>query len=212
MHTGGGGFGSQPLASVLLANAVWTSRATSSIMATSSTRSCGGSERVLADKLTLLVAARLASHKSSRIADVDKRSHYSLDWFEANISRLSAIAVMYKLCDEDLACATSESSLFSHPEPGSGSFRRVDRVLERKLEGCYLYFDPKLGVIRSGELLCARAIKPFRIHLILDLVRRQGRRARSRIGGAPRRAQEGGVACDCLVSEVPVLHHVPSQR
>jgi hypothetical protein len=102
-----------------------------------------------ADHLYKLLCLRLNEHKSYRISDENKRSHWSLNWAAANLSRLAAMCVLFGIVEDDLGAVTMACPIL---DSDISKFQKVDSELS-KLQGCYLYYDTKkrYQFVRSGK-------------------------------------------------------------
>jgi hypothetical protein len=94
-----------------------------------------------ADLMAKLLRQRLAKHKSKKV-DANKQSHYTLEWFSENVSRVAAIAVLANHVRDEPDTMDENACLLRHPTEGGGNkFMKIVQDLLFKAEGCYLYYD-----------------------------------------------------------------------
>ena len=102
-----------------------------------------------ADHLQEILTNRLYKHVHTRVLDPSKRSHWCLQWFQDNLPRLCAMAVMSGQIKQNIQTAKSDACLMT---PNNLKYQEVEYVVgpdggaafsapiaSASLEGCYLY-------------------------------------------------------------------------
>ena len=133
----------QPSSSVFICDIFWKQKLQESLINSSSNfpnidqldKYCE-----LAEHLHKILLGRLRQHIRTKIKDVTKHTHWSLQFMNDNLSRLSAISVLFGHVIQDLRCADSNTQLLVHPDI-SGPYPDVEDMIFNDAEGAYLYYD-----------------------------------------------------------------------
>ena len=110
----------------------------------------GAALQARADLLQEQLERRLGNHVQLKIADSNKWDHWCLRWASRNLPQMTAIMVLFRHIKDDIGCLDDTQCLLACTH----TFLDARKTTEKKLEGCYLYFDLNTGQwIRSGKAI-----------------------------------------------------------
>lgn len=140
-----------PSAAEYLADAAWVDMVGESFKALFQVVTDDMKER--ANELYSRLLQNLGSHIEKKVSD-GKRNHFTLKWFQKNISQFAAIVTLAGHVRDEPAMVSEKDCLLKNPSGTRNRFILVEADTDvSNAEGCYLYFDTENAEwVRSGKV------------------------------------------------------------